>query len=269
MAAPAAQLQVGRTVHLRQTPFRRRFSYPVVMLETDIDRLGEANRLARLFSIDRFNAVAFHTADQGERRRSADLRSWAESQLRAAGIAPPAGLRLLSFPRVIGFGFSPISVWLAFDEDEALSGVIYEVHNTFGEAHAYVAGLRPGEPVGGAEKAFHVSPFFDVSGRYRFTLRRSPERFELVVENMHDGAREHLASLLLRPRRLSDLSLIWRVICLPFAGLGVIFAIHWEALFIWLRGAGYRDKPVQRSSRTSLVAPERTDAAGSGSKETS
>jgi len=269
MTAPAAQLQVGRTVHLRQTPFRRRFSYPVVMLETDIDRLGEANRLARFFSIDRFNAVSFHTADQGERRRRGDLRGWAENQLRAAGIAPPAGLRLLSFPRVIGFGFSPISVWLAFDEEQTLSGVIYEVHNTFGEAHAYVARPCPGEAVGGADKAFHVSPFFDVSGRYRFTLHRSPDRFELVVENMRDGVREHLASLLLRPRRLSDLSLLWRVICLPWAGVGVIFAIHWEALFIWLRGAGYRAKPVQSPARTSLVAPERRDAAGSGSEETS
>ena len=51
--------------------------------------------------------------------------------------------------------------------------LVAEVHNTYGERHAYL--LHPDEPGfrRHAARTFHVSPFFDVSGSYelRFTLR--------------------------------------------------------------------------------------------------
>ena len=50
--------------------------------------------------------------------------------------------------------------------------VVAEVHNTYGERHAYL--LHPDEAgTAVTDKDFYVSPFFDVSGTYelRFTLR--------------------------------------------------------------------------------------------------
>ena len=53
-----------------------------------------------------------------------------------------------------------------------LACVVAEVHNTYGERHAYL--LRPDEAgTAVTDKGFYVSPFFDVTGTYelRFTLR--------------------------------------------------------------------------------------------------
>lgn len=106
-----------------------------------------------------------------------------------------------------------------------------------------------------ADKEFHVSPFFDVSGAYRFTLRRSSSRLELIVENMNPEGRDHVASLLVRPGPASDGAVVGWLAHLPFSGLGVILAIHWQALLLLLRGARYRDKPAQRANQTTITAP--------------
>jgi len=257
----AARLWVGRTAHVREKPFRRAFSYRIAMLEIDIDRLEAAARMSRLFSINRFNAIAFHPQDHGDRREGSSLRSWAETRYAEAGVELHGGvIRLVTFPRVLGVGFAPISIWYGHGPSGDLRGVIYEVHNTFGETHAYVCALDPVEPSQSAEKAFFVSPFFDVSGDYRFTLRQTDARMELIVENTSAEGRSHVASLLARPRELSGAAIARWLIELPLSGLGVMFAIHWQALMLFVRGARYHIKPQQRAERTTLVRPK-TSAA--------
>ncbi len=115
-----------------------------------------------------------------------------------------------------------------------------------------------------ADKAFFVSPFLDVSGQYRFTLRPSENRLELVVENLGTDGRNHVASLMARPRPLTDAAIIRQLISMPLSGLGVVFAIHWQALLLWVRGARYHIKPVQRAKRTSLAEAAEGAAATTG-----
>lgn len=262
---PAARLWVGRTAHVREKPFRRAFTYRIAMIEIDIDRLEDASRLSRLFSINRFNAIAFHPEDHGERRTGALLRTWAEARYAEAGVSLDGGaIRLVTFPRVLGVGFAPISIWYGHGPAGDLRGVIYEVHNTFGETHAYVCAFDKVELRQGAKKAFFVSPFFDISGDYRFTLRQpdsGPDtRMELIVENTSAEGRSHIASLLARPRALSGSAIARWLIELPVSGLGVIFAIHWQALILFVRGARYHIKPQQRAERTTLVRPQKSAA---------
>lgn len=256
MNKPAAQLWQGRTVHARETPFHRAFSYPVAMVEVDVDRIDDAGTTARLFSVNRFNAIAFHAADHGERRKGAVLRAWAEERFAAASIdISGAKIHLISFPRVTGFGFAPISVWFAWNADGSPCGVIYEVHNTFGDAHAYVAAVDAEQTVMTADKEFYVSPLFDVSGAYRFTLRKTADRMDLIVENIGKEGREHVASLLVRARPMTDAAILKWLGRMPFSGLGVVFAIHWQALRLWLKGARFHAKPAHSANRTTVVGP--------------
>lgn len=247
----AVKLWLGRTRHQRRVPFVRSFSYDVAMISVDVDRLDEADRKARWFSVDRANLVSFQSRNHTRHWNGPSLRAWAEQQLREAGVsAPIASLHLLTFPNVLGSGFAPISVWLARGMDDAVTGVIYEVHNTFGEAHAYVFAGRDDLPTHEAEKVFHVSPFFDVSGAYRFRLAVNDEIFALVVDNIEDGECVHSARLSLRARELTDRAIAGWLMRMPFSGFGVILAIHWQALKLWLKSARYHKKPVQRDRRT-------------------
>lgn len=262
MTRPAAQLWFGRTAHTREQPFRRSFSHRIAMLEIDIDRLAEADRLSTLFSVNRGNIVAFRESDLGARDKSVSLRSWAEGRFAEAGIELGGGvIRVLTFPRVLGYGFSPITVWLGETAQGELKGAIYEVHNTFGETHAYVSALNPIAARQAAGKEFHVSPFFDVSGEYRFTLKHADRIIGLTVENIAANGRSHVASLTVRPVPLTSGRLLKWMIQMPISGLGVMLAIHWQALILWLKGAGYRDKPEQRARRTTLARPVEAPAA--------
>jgi DUF1365 family protein len=174
-----------------------------------------------------------------------------------AGIDLRGGaIRLLTFPRVLGYGFAPISLWYGFALDGSLRGVIYEVHNTFGETHAYVSALNPADERQIADKAFHVSPFFAVDGKYSFGIRRSDKALALTVTNFDADGPTHTASLAVHPRPLTSGQVLKWMIAMPISGLGVMIAIHWQALLLWMKGAKYRDKPVQREERTTMAQPD-------------
>lgn len=265
MSAPAAQLWFGRTLHRRERPFVRAFSYRIAMLEIDIDRLAEVGRLSRLVSVGRSNAVSFQPTDYGARSTAVPLRVWAEARFAEAGVGLEGGaIRLLSFPRVLGSGFAPLSLWFGHGPDGGLRGVIYEVHNTFGETHCYVSSVGPeagnrladedGRRV--ADKEFFVSPFFDVSGAYRFTLRKTAERMELVIENLGADGRDHVASMAMDAQPLTSPAVLRWLISMPISGLGVLMAINVQALRLWLKGAKYRAKPLQREKGMTLAGPE-------------
>jgi len=245
ISAPSPALYDCRTVHVRLKPFQRRFSYRVRQMFLDVDAIGETAAGLRFFSYNRPGLFSFFDADHGD-RSGAPLRSWAERQFAAADVTLDGGaIRLLTFPRVLGHVFNPLSIYFGYGTDGALRGVIYEVHNTFGEAHAYTAKIPPSapRPQHRAAKRFHVSPFLDVAGAYNFTLSPPQDRLSLVIKNVTQQGAEHVASLVGARKPLTDGALLSAFLRAPWAGFGVLAAIHWQALRLWLRGARYRPKP--------------------------
>lgn len=237
------------------TPVRRRFSYRVFQLLLDPDRLDEMSRDLTIFSHNRFNLLSYFDRDHGD-RSGRPLRAWAEATFAQAGIALEGGaLRLLCFPRVLGYVFNPVSLVFGYGPDGALRGVIYEVNNTFGETHAYVAPAGDG-PLHGQEaaKVFHVSPFLDIHGDYRFAVTAPGERLFVSVANLVDGGVEHYASLRGVWRKLSNFSLLNAFISHPLMTLKVIGMIHWEALKIVSRGIRYRSRPPLPAAPVSIGA---------------
>jgi DUF1365 family protein len=257
---PPPALYRARTVHIRFAPFERRFSYDVFQIFLDIDAIGETARRLRTFSYNRAGLFSFHDRDHGD-RTGAPLRAWAERALESAGVRLDGGpIRLLTFPRILGYVFNPLSVFFGYGPSGDLRGVVFEVNNTFGETHAYAAAFRPDADLL-SPKRFHVSPFFDVAGAYRFRLSEPGAAQSLVIENFVDGARTHLASLRAKRVRLSDATLLAAALAQPFMTLKVIAAIHWEALWLWRRGARYRSKP---SPPAAPVSAARTVARAAG-----
>lgn len=52
---------------------------------------------------------------------------------------------LLSFLRLLGYFFNPLSIYLCYRAGGELALLIYEVRNTFGETHSYVLPVTLGE----------------------------------------------------------------------------------------------------------------------------
>src|SRR5882724_11423333 len=135
--APAA-LYFGDVMHARLKPFGHRFSYRVMSLLIDLDRLGEADRLSKLFGVNRRALYSLQEKDHGTRDGS-PLRAFAARTAAARGIDLCGGsVSLLCYPRLFGHAFNPLSVYFCKNAGGELVLMIYEVRNTFGEMHHYV-----------------------------------------------------------------------------------------------------------------------------------
>lgn len=240
--APGGCLYAGHVMHMRLTPFAHRFRYRVFALLLDIDRLEETIGALRLLSLDRFGLLSFQRRDHGARDDSA-LRPWVEAQLAEAGLPAPARIRLLSFPRILGYVFNPLSVYYCEDAEGRLRSVIYEVKNTFGDQHPYVVSVdaeSDGSARHAVEKGFFVSPFIGMDQTYRFTIRPPGDRLALKIRQ-HDGSGPWLIATQNGDRRpLTDSQLLRQWLGHPLMTFKVFAAIHWEALRLAIKGARFR-----------------------------
>jgi uncharacterized protein len=238
----AAALYVGEVMHARLKPMGHRFSYRVMSLLIDLDRLEVADRQSPLFGVNRRALYSFHEADHGERDGSS-LRQYAERRAAEHEIDLTGGrVLLLCYPRLLGYTFNPLSVYFCHGANEELALIIYEVRNTFGDIHPYVLPVKDGDvtPAGirqEHDKRFYVSPFIEMSMRYHFRVVPPKEHVKLrILETDGDGPMLS-ATFNGRRRALSTEELLRSFVALPFVTLKVMAAIHWEALRLWLKGA--------------------------------
>ena len=166
----------GDVVHTRLRPKPHALRYRVFTLLLDLDRIDEAEAGCRWLSHNRFNLVSIYDRDYGDgsgRPLADDLRrefSTAGHDIRGCR------LLLLTYPRLLGFVFNPLSTVFLVDGTDRLRAVVYEVSNTFGERKRYV--LNAGEGRGGVyaqatAKELFVSPFAASTGDYAFRVRLS------------------------------------------------------------------------------------------------
>jgi DUF1365 family protein len=244
----AAALYFGDVMHARLKPIGHRFSYRVMSLLVDLDRLDAADRQSRLFGVNRAALYGFNEADHGERDGS-PLRIYAQRCAAERGIDLTGGhVLLLCYPRLLGYTFNPLSAYFCYRADGELALMIYEVRNTFGDIHAYVLPVKPSESSDAGvrqaqEKLFYVSPFIEMAMRYHFRVSPPGDSVKLrILETDRDGPL--LAATFNGRRRALTTAALLRSFCsLPLVTLKIVAAIHWEALRLWLKGARLVPRP--------------------------
>ena len=243
-------LYPGVVTHTRLKPRRHALRYRIFMLLLDLDELEALDRGLKLFSLKRFNLTGFNPRRHGD-GSATPLKAQVEAQLSAAGIAHGGPVRMLAMPQILGLGFNPLTVYFCHRPDGALSALLYEVNNTFGERHSYLIPADDARIVKQAcEKGFYVSPFMDMDLSYAFRVRppqatKVGEQVQVLVD-VDDAQGRVLATGFAAARQeLTDRNLARAWLTHPWMTLGVVAAIHWEALFIWLKGEKIRQRPVK------------------------
>lgn len=253
----------GRVMHRRLFPFGHHFVYRLFSLYLDLDEMPLLDQRMRLFGHNRRALFSFHDKDHGQRDGSA-LRPWIEEHLRQAGIELEGGpVRLLCFPRILGYVFNPLTVWFCHHRDGRLLALLYEVSNTFGEHHSYLLKV-PGDHDGGraihqtCEKAFYVSPFIPIRGRYRFRVLPPAERLSLGIRLVMPEGDQLVAVQTGERSELSNRALLRLFFSYPLMTVKIMAGIHWEALKLWRKGAQYfkRPKPPQEAVSLEPRLPE-------------
>ena len=259
----AAALYVGDVMHARLKQVGHRFSYRVMSLLIDLDRLEVADRQTRLFGVNRRALYSFHEADHGDRDGSS-LRLYAQRCAAEHGIDLTGGrVLLLCYPRLFGYTFNPLSVYYCYRADGQPALLIYEVRNTFGDIHAYVLPVTRGDisPAGirqTQDKRFYVSPFVEMAMRYHFRVMLPQDRVKLrILETNSEGP---LLSATFNGQRriLTTRELLRSFFSLPLVTLKIIAAIHWEALRLWLKGVRLVPRPGKTADE-SLATGARSD----------
>ncbi len=241
----AATLYRGKVMHHRLRPVGHRFTYAVYTLLIDIDRLDQANRLSPLLGVEAPGLLGFRAADH-LRNGHRDLRAQADGWYREVrpSAPPPRQWLLLCYPRMFGWVFNPISVWFAFDEDGAPLMLVYDVRNTFGGRHAYLAPIEDGEITEAgirqtSGKRLHVSPFLGPELTYRFRVMPPGRAVKLRIHETDAGEPVFEAVFSGKAEAVGTAALLRYLAAIPFLPFKVYAAIHWEALRLWWKGVRF------------------------------
>jgi DUF1365 family protein len=229
-------LVTGNVTHHRRGKVRHSFRYGVYQWLVDLDALPEQPWYLRPFA-------SFSAADHlGDPARS--IKTNVELFLSRNGISLGASSRIvmLANARVLGHVFDPLSVFWCFDAQSSLVCIVAEVHNTYGERHAYL--LRP-DPAGVAstDKAFHVSPFYDVSGRYELRFELTPEVVSSTVVLHREETVAFTASFRGHPTPATRTAVAGQLMRRPLMPQQVSAMIRVHGIFLWLRRLPVRRRP--------------------------
>ena len=223
--------------HKRFFPRLNEFTYSGFYIKFSLDEIESLKN--SLFSVNRFNLFSFYEKDHGKRDGSS-LREWVSEMLTSAGLEPLHGkIYLQTFPRVLGHVFNPVSFLYCY-QGEDLKAIICEVNNTFGETHSYVLTQNLDKEVKSLKKEFHVSPFYDIKGKYEFNFTR--ENF-VGINYYFDEKLQLVTSIKGKSVEWNTLNFFKFFMRYPLYSFMVISLIHYQALRLFLKKCTFYSKP--------------------------
>lgn len=235
MSVPVPTTPAAYDVHIahrRRDPIDHALTHDMTTWLVDFDDLPRLpGRRHRLVRFDRADHV--------------DVRAL----LREKGVEDPARILMLAQPRVYGYVFNPLSVFYCLDPEGVLTCVVAEVRNTYGGSHSYV--LDPEDLA--VDKAFYVSPFYPVDGRYTMKLPVPGERLHVSIVLHREGERPFVATMTGQrdpSARLDD------VLRSPLQTRAVMAGIRRHGITLYLKGLRPHPRPAHPTPETT---PERTD----------
>jgi len=219
-AIAGAALYRCTITHVRTAPLRNVFTYRSYQWLVDLDRLPRLGPGLRLLA--RFDA----RDHLGDPRR---------------GIR--GNLDHFLAERVFGYVFNPLTVYWCHRADGTLACVVAEVHNTYGQRHAY---LLHTDDRGRAQvpKEFYVSPFYPVDGRYRMSLPEPGSRLALSIVLGRPDGHSFTASVRGRGVPATGRALLASAVRHPWSTAAVSGRIRWQGIKLYLRGLRVAPRPA-------------------------
>lgn len=230
-----------RITHLRQAPVRHRFTYRGYSWYVDLDRMPRLPRWLSPFA-------RFEVGDHFTGTPKDSLRQRVDAFLRSHEVDLEGGsVTALLQARVLGYVFNPLSLYWCHDAGGTLRFVVAEVHNTYGQRHAY---LLPADGCARVSKRMYVSPFNAVDGHYRVRAPEPTEHVDVTI-SLHRQGHPAFVATLRGDRRAASAAEIMRLqLAAPLAPLAGALAIRFEGIKLWLRRVPVVPRPAGESTTT-------------------
>lgn len=214
--------------HTRRGPLKNRFTNKSRMWVVDLDDLPDHAVFGR-----------FETRDHlGDPSRS--IRENVEAFLAAQGVVANGKILMAANARAFGYNFNPISVFWCHDSAGDLTATVVEVHNTYGDRHAYL--VHP-DSRGHASvaKAMYVSPFHGIDGHYELTVPVPTDRLKILVRLVTEDGTVFDAAL--RGTAVSSTTWSAAIKAAPSAILGAL-RIRIHGVRLWARRLPVQPRPT-------------------------
>ena len=236
----------GTVIHKRFKPKLHFFKYKVFSLLIDLSELNILDKDISFFSYNKFNLISFFDKDHGD-RDGTSLVEWVKKNLNENKINHEnIKIKLLCYPRILGYVFNPLSVFYVYNKKEELISILYEVKNTFGEQHTYIFKVENDNLLQhNCEKKFHVSPFIEMNCNYFFRILKPAQKISVIIDQYQlnekllyasqDGTRADFTSSELMKSYLKH----------PLMTFKIISAIHFEAFKLWAKGIKFIKKKLK------------------------
>ena len=247
-------IYTGNVVHKRFKPKIHYFRYKVFSLLIDLSEIDLLDKELKIFSYNKFNVVSLYDKDHGARDGSS-IKNWVIENLRKNNIdANGIRIKLLCYPRILGYVFNPLSVFYIYDSNSNLISILYEVKNTFGEQHTYIfknnvtGNLIQNE----CKKKFHVSPFIKMDCVYFFKILKPGKKISVVIDQNDKEGKILYASQDGVQSELNNLNLTKSYVTHPLMTFKIILAIHFEAFKLWSKGIKFIKKEFKTKNSTTI-----------------
>ena len=237
----------GHVIHKRFKPKIHYFKYKVFSLLIDLSELNQLHNRVNLFSYNRFNLVSFYDKDHGD-RDGTSLIEWVTKNLKKNNISTEnIKIKLLCYPRILGFVFNPLSVFYVYNHSNQLIAILYEVKNTFGEQHTYIFRVEKDNDLiqNDCSKKFHVSPFIEMKCNYFFRLLKPGDKISVIIDQYDSEGKILYASQDGVRTDLNSKYLLKSYIKHPIMTFKIILAIHYEAFKLWAKGIKFIKKNLK------------------------
>ena len=236
----------GTVIHKRFKPKVHFFKYKVFSLLIDLSELNDLEKKINFFSYNKFNLISFFDKDHGDRDGSS-LIEWVKRNLKENKInSDNIKIKLLCYPRILGYVFNPLSVFYIYDKDEKLISILYEVKNTFGEQHTYIFKMENNNLLNhGCKKKFHVSPFIEMDCNYFFKILKPGEKISVIIDQYQTDEKILYASQDGQRVDFNTKELIKSYLKHPLMTFKIISAIHFEAFKLWVKGIKFIKKKIK------------------------
>ncbi len=256
MVETSSKLYQCQVRHQRLKPKAHRFAYDVYMFYLDLAELNTLTKF-RLFSHNRFNLFAFYDQDHLKGFGQGTLFERFKQLLKSRQvIADVVSVRLLTYPRILGYVFNPVSFYFGFDKNDIAVVGVAEVSNTFGEMKIYMLEeTEPGLFKINVPKEFYVSPYVKLLDRFDFVVPVPGKTLKICVDTLDglDSSKVLVSSIKGQSQEFGDKQLLRLFLLYPLVTLKVISMIHFQAFLLYLKGIPFYKKEEKIESQTEIL----------------
>ncbi len=240
----------GVVTHTRFHPVIHKFKYYVTYFWFDLRNFDELF----FFKKNKFSFFSFYEKDHGTKHsKKSNLFQSIINNLRKIRKDEIKYIRILCLPRILGYAFNPISVYVCYDKFRSPKIVIFEVNNTFNERYSYYCSYIDKKKSFNFKKRLYVSPFFKVEGYYKIKLEIFENKISFFINYIVKKKKVFTASFVGKSFKLNSSNIIRLFLKNIHQNLKITIGIYFQALKLFVKGVKYIKKPSKSKKEFSSI----------------